>query len=144
MPSIAIGGGFTLLAVLLCILVVRARGVARRRRARLAARRTSFHVAVIDPRIATLGRAAFEEVVPVRAQPKLAPPPVTLAFVPPPPRPDMRVRMHYLQREPQQPRRMARGSTPGIVPAPQAHTRADEWDVPTAASVTAQRRVFGR
>lgn len=154
MPMIAIGGGFTLLALLVCILIARARGIARRRRALLDTRRTRFHAAVIDPRIADLARAAFEDVprpVRVEDQPVHV---VEIELPPPPPmpvavpvvdyvRPDMRVQMHYLHR---QPRRMARGSAPGIPYAPPAHaySATTEWDVPTAPSVTARMRAYRR
>lgn len=157
LPMIAIGGGFALLLVVLCIFWFAARSLARRRRARLAARRTSFHAVVIDPRIAELGRAAFEDMPRARqdqvievVEILLPPPPPMPVITPvvdylPQPRPDMRVQMHYLQREPQQPR-MARGSTPGIVtaPRPHAHARTNDWDVPTAPSVTARMRAYRR
>ncbi len=155
MPMIAIGGGFALLFVVLCIFGFAARSLARRRRARLAARRTSFHAVVIDPRIAELGRAAFEDMPRPRSEVievveiLLPPPPPMPVITPvvdylPQPRPDMRVRMHYLQREPQPPR-MARGSTPGIVTAPRPHAQyANDWDVPTAPSVTARMRAYRR
>lgn len=153
MPMIAIGGGFTLLALLVCILIARARKITRSRRALLDTRRTRFHAAVIDPRIADLARAAFEDVQrPVRVEEQ--PVHVVEIEIPPPPmpaavpvvdyaRPDMRVQMHYLNR---QPRRMARGSAPGIPYAPTAHAQSatTEWDVPTAPSVTARMRAYRR
>jgi hypothetical protein len=140
-PLLAIAGGCTLLVVLLCILVVRARGIARRRRALLATRRTRFH-AVIDPRVADLGRAAFE-VVEVEVETAQVVDTITIP-APPPPRPNMHVRMHSLQRE-TPPRRLARGSTPAIVyPAHISTGCASDWDVPTAPSVTAQLRAYRR
>lgn len=151
LPMIAIAGGCLLLVLVLGIFGFATLQLARRRRARLAARRTSFHAVVIDPRIAELGRAAFEdlprprepviEVVDI-ALPPPPPPVLDYAVLPPLPRPDMRVRMHDLSREP---RRMARGSTPGIVTAPRAHTQLEhDWDVPTAPSVTARMRAYRR
>jgi len=159
MPTIAITGGFTLLFVLVCILIVRARGIARRRRVLLGARRTSFHIVVIDPRIALQGRAAFEEVSQVRDDQLVVvvPPratdytsigyPPRPAPAPPPPRPNMHVR--YLA--PRQ--RMARGSTPAISSAPGTHQHSQtmvrpaqpiDWDVPGAPSVTARMRMYRR
>ena len=110
MPTIAIAGGFTLLFVLVCILIVRARRIARRRRALVDARRTSFHLAVIDPTAASHGRAAFERLPSPLAQapapqqvtddqlievveiPLPPPPPpasdyTTIGYAPPPPQP---------------------------------------------------------
>ena len=166
MPVIAIGGGFTLLFVLSCILIVRARRIANRRRVLLATRRTSFHLAVIVPSAAEHGRAAFEDVPSQLAQQiaaayvvrgdqlievvdiPLPPPPVpmplvrnddytTIGHAPRPPAP------RQTMTEP----RMARGSTPGI--APPAHgvqlpSRPVDWDMPVAASVTARMRAYRR
>jgi hypothetical protein len=167
MPGIAIGGGFLLLFVLACILIVRARLIARRRRLLLDARRTSFHLAVIVPSAAEHGRAAFEDVpsplqisthevrdeqlIEVVDIPLPPPPPIqmneytTIGYAPrpPEPRPNMNVRMHYVGP------RMARGSTPAIVTAPPAHgvylaPRPADWDVPVTASVTARMRAYRR
>jgi len=165
MPAIAIGGGFALLIALAGIAIVSTRTRSRPRVTRT--RRTRLHTAVIDPRVAALGRAAFEdaalevrddqvvEVVERRSPPPPPPPPMptpqpvadypALASISPPrtPRPDMRVRVHYLGREtPPRPRRIARGSTPAL--AGIARTRADDWDLPTSPAVTAQLRADRR
>ena len=55
-PEIAIGGGCALVFALACI----ALWTRWRRPRRVLPRRTSFHLVVIDPRIALRGRAAFE------------------------------------------------------------------------------------
>lgn len=142
LPMIAIAGGCLLLVLVLGIFWFAGRPIPRR----LDARRTRFHAVVIDPRIAELGRAAFEDGPRPAREPVievvdivLPPPPVCVpvmdyAALPP--------RMHSL---PQPPRRIARGSTPAIVTAPSAHARhANDWDVPTAPSVTARMRTYRR
>jgi hypothetical protein len=137
LPMIAIAGGSVLLVLVLCIFWFAARGLARRRRARLDARRTSFHAVVIDPRIAELGRAAFEDMP--RREDVIEVVDIEL----PPPIPVMDyAALHSLQRE-HPPRRMARGSTPAIVTRAHAQS-ATEWDVPTAPSVTARMRAYRR
>ncbi|MBA2538599.1 MAG: hypothetical protein H0V17_03105 [Deltaproteobacteria bacterium] len=170
MPTLAIAGGFLLLLVLACIL-----WRSRRRyvdRSSPESRRTSFHLAVIDPAIAEHGRAAWErspsqdqlvyevtddhlvEVVDIPLPPP--PPPavdddhtsIGYAPVPPPSRP-------YVQlfgQPPQAPPRLARGSTPAIAHpishAAQAHAQLPshphDWDVRAAPSVTARMRAARR
>ncbi len=141
LPMIAIAGGCLLLVLVLGIFWFAGRTLAHRRCARLDARRTRFHAVVIDPRIAELDRAAFEgsprparepviEVVEI----ELPPPPVCVPVIDYAALPPLRM-----------PRRMARGSTPGIAITPGAPVwDATDWDVPTAPSVTARMRTYRR
>jgi hypothetical protein len=143
MPAIAIAGGFVLLFVLACVVMLGAR---RRRTDRSAPRRTSFHLAVIDPAIAEHGRAAWEcspawepvqdievEDHMVEVEDVILPPPsvsdhTSIGYAPMP--------------------RYARGSTPAISTAPRAHVslpaRPLGWGVPVAPSVTARMRASRR
>lgn len=117
MPMVAIIGGSTMLVVLVLIGLWRSR-----RRADRAShiRMTSFHMAVIDPRIAEQGRAAWERSGTSDG-----------------------ALMHA-----EQPRRFARGSTPGIattpcLPTPALPARPQGWEL-TAPSVTARLRAVRR
>lgn len=162
MPTLAIAGGFLLLFVLACIL-----WRSRRRyvdRSSPESRRTSFHLAVIDPTIAEHGRAAWER-SPSQDQlvhevaddhlvevfdiplPQPADEYTSIGYAPvsPPSRPyDYRVQMA--------PQRLARGSTPAISnpisDVPQAHAQLPSqprgWDVLAAPSVTARMRATRR
>jgi len=113
LPVIAIAGGCGALLLLACICLA----VRRPRIARSTPRKTSFHMAVIDPAIAEQGRAAWELV----ALPVIQPPGDV-------------------------PRRFARGSQPGIEqPAhgTQLTARPHGWDV-HHPSVTARMRAVRR
>jgi hypothetical protein len=132
MPRIAIGGGFVLLFALVCI----ALWIGRRRRHREAPRRTSFHMAVIDPRVAEHRRAAWER--PVRAVEAPAP---IVAYSPALRPRESRDAMVRLERE--RPRRLARGSTPAIENAEILPARPTDWEL-GAPSVTARMRAAKR
>lgn len=130
LPLIAIAGGCGALLLLACIgLAVR-----RRRRVRSTPRKTSFHMAVIDPSIADHGRAAWEHVpgVPSAVAAPVVPttPVVPIPNIEPPR--DM-------------PRRFARGSKPGLEAPAQAAlaARPHGWDV-HLPSVTARMRAVRR
>jgi len=118
LPLIAIAGGCAALLVLACI------GLAMRRRrsVRSTPRKTSFHMAVIDPAIAEHGRAAWEHtpIMPSVPMPNIEPPRDV-------------------------PRRFARGSAPGLEPPAGARlpARPQGWDV-HMPSVTARMRAVRR
>jgi hypothetical protein len=130
LPVIAIAGGCGALLLLACI----ALAFRRRRRIHSTPRKTSFHMAVIDPAIADLQRAAWEHapVLPVRA----AVMPIT----------PVAVQIPNIDPPREMPRRFARGSKPALeAPARGASlaARPHGWDV-HMPSVTARMRAVRR
>ena len=119
LPLIAIAGGCAAVLVLACI------GLAMRRRRKVRAlpRKTSFHMAVIDPVIAEQGRAAWEHA----------------------PAPMPNVPMPNIEPPRDVPRRFARGSKPGLEAPAGARlaARPQGWDV-HVPSVTARMRAVRR
>jgi len=143
LPAIAIGGGCVMLLALICIGLWRS----RRRAARDQPRVTSFHMSVVDPRIADHGRAAWE-----RTRTEIGPEPEIIDLdlvdvdveieldVEPPRMATDRTTIGYA------PRRLARGSAPGIphrIPYTTLPARPRDWDL-HAPSVTARMRAARR
>jgi hypothetical protein len=142
MPEIVIAGGFALIFALGCI----ALWVGRRRRHREAPRRTSFHLAVIDPRIARNRRAAWERsLAPHDEDPVVEEIEIPIEVAAAAPAPDRTVvgfapPVVNADRRPDR-MRFPRGSTPAIATALPARPRG--WE-PSAPSVTARMRAARR